>query len=395
MTLTLSAGTAYTLRYEFRYMPGVFGGTTPVSRLSWSGPDRTLQPMPNAADTASPAVTTTTRYLYDGWNLLAEVSTAGSAVRSYTWGLDLSGSSQGAGGVGGLLALTDNAGNAVHFAAYDGNGNISGLVRADAGTLSASYDYNAFGETMLAEGAFADGNPFRFSTKYTDSETGLLYYGYRYYNPSTGRWLNRDPIGEEGGVNLFGFVRNNPIDFFDKLGLVIVNLSYEAYIETATVTFLGQTFNGGIKIRHSINVDTDTESLSQTEKYIGHTIEYDAPGGKVIREGQSGGSTVRASIDFRGPARGQGEPFFRVKLVADEGNPLVSHAPGITYEVYVYFYKCSKTMSWTGTHDRFPSHAFSVKRKRVHQFSHVMAGTTPLSLSPPASNERFSGSDTF
>jgi len=215
-------------------MPGVIGGTTPVSRLSWSGPDRTLQPMPNAADTASPAVTTTTRYLYDGWNLLAEVSTAGSAVRSYTWGLDLSGSSQGAGGVGGLLALTDSAGNAVHFAAYDGNGNISGLVRADAGTLSASYDYNAFGETMLAEGAFADGNPFRFSTKYTDSETGLLYYGFRYYQPQTGRWLNRDPINDRGSQitrsvlpegdlqeesNLFAFVRNDPLGRFDPWGL--------------------------------------------------------------------------------------------------------------------------------------------------------------------------------
>jgi len=51
-------------------------------------------------------------------------------------------------------------------------------------------------------------NPFRFSTKYQDDETDLLYYGHRYYNASTGRWPNRDPIEEQGGLNVYGFVRN-------------------------------------------------------------------------------------------------------------------------------------------------------------------------------------------
>jgi len=62
-------------------------------------------------------------------------------------------------------------------------------------------------------------NPFMFSTKYYDWETGLYYYGHRYYNPSTGRWLSRDPIGEKGGKNLYGFVKNNPISCVDRLGL--------------------------------------------------------------------------------------------------------------------------------------------------------------------------------
>ena len=61
-------------------------------------------------------------------------------------------------------------------------------------------------------------NPFRFSTKYTDDETGLLYYGYRYYNPSTGRWINRDPKGERGGRNLYRFVSNRPIYLVDTDG---------------------------------------------------------------------------------------------------------------------------------------------------------------------------------
>jgi RHS repeat-associated protein len=87
----------------------------------------------------------------------------------------------------------------------------------------------------------AKANPFRFSTKYQDEETGLLYYGYRYYDASVGRWPNRDPIGELGfeglrfrntrllraiGMlerigcnNFYRFVRNRPIGGFDALGL--------------------------------------------------------------------------------------------------------------------------------------------------------------------------------
>ncbi|MGV3773436.1 MAG: RHS repeat-associated core domain-containing protein [Verrucomicrobiales bacterium] len=47
-----------------------------------------------------------------------------------------------------------------------------------------------------------------------------FYYGYRFYNASTGRWLSRDPIRERGGKNLYGFVRNNPISLLDLIGLV-------------------------------------------------------------------------------------------------------------------------------------------------------------------------------
>jgi RHS repeat-associated protein len=65
----------------------------------------------------------------------------------------------------------------------------------------------------------ATANPFRFSTKYHDEETDLLYYGYRYYDPNAGRWLNRDPVWELGGLNLYGYVRNNPIKGSDRLGL--------------------------------------------------------------------------------------------------------------------------------------------------------------------------------
>ena len=62
----------------------------------------------------------------------------------------------------------------------------------------------------------------RFSTKYFDSETGLYYYGYRFYSPTLMRWLNRDPIGEEGGLNLYGFCGNNVVANIDAFGQRVI-----------------------------------------------------------------------------------------------------------------------------------------------------------------------------
>jgi RHS repeat-associated protein len=75
---------------------------------------------------------------------------------------------------------------------------VMALVNAADGSVAARYEYGPFGELLRATGPVAKANPFRFSTKYQDEETGLVYYGYRYYDPSTGRWPNRDPLGEPG-----------------------------------------------------------------------------------------------------------------------------------------------------------------------------------------------------
>jgi len=165
-------------------------------------------------------------FVYDGWNLIAaldeDLVAATISTNFYLWGLDLSGSLQGAGGVGGLLATSQDG--ASYFACMDGNGNVMGFVDATDGTLAGEYEYGPFGEPLKAHGDTAEENAVRFSSKYTDAESGLLYYGYRYLDPSTGRWLSRDPIGEDGGANLYAFVQNEPIGKSDKLGLTQVSL---------------------------------------------------------------------------------------------------------------------------------------------------------------------------
>ncbi len=86
--------------------------------------------------------------------------------------------------------------------------------------LLGAYEYAPFGELLRASGPFAEVNSFRFFTKYETPETGWLEYTFRLYNPATGRWASQDPIGEEGGINLYGFVGNNPVNLVDPLGLV-------------------------------------------------------------------------------------------------------------------------------------------------------------------------------
>ena len=100
------------------------------------------------------------------------------------------------------------------IALYDGSGNIA-----------AAYEYDPFGRTQTVAGSYAAANPFRYSTKYTDGtpgtsdpQTGLVYYGMRFYSPVLGRFVNRDPVEEKGGLNLYGFCGNDGIDSYDVLG---------------------------------------------------------------------------------------------------------------------------------------------------------------------------------
>ena len=156
---------------------------------------------------------------WGGWNLIQETITpaVGSITTNrYHWGVDLSGTLQGAGGVGGLLAVSVDG--QYHLPCYDHNGNVTAYI-SESGIPSAQYLYDAFGNTLEQSGAMADTFRFRFSTKYFVPETRSYYYGYRFYLPELGRWLNRDPIEEGGGLNLYGFVKNNPVTRWDVLGL--------------------------------------------------------------------------------------------------------------------------------------------------------------------------------
>ena len=147
-------------------------------------------------------------YIYDGNLLLQERDQYNNVINEYTWGLGLPG------GIGGLLGL--NQGGAVYSYLYDGKGNVTALLDGNT-NVAATYQYDPFGRPRGPVNTLSQ--PMQFSTKPYDGKTGLSYYGYRYYVPALGRWLTRDPLGEAGGINLYGFVGNNPMNFLDPFGL--------------------------------------------------------------------------------------------------------------------------------------------------------------------------------
>jgi RHS repeat-associated protein len=162
-------------------------------------------------------------YVYDGNVVIQERTINNLPTTTYTRGQDLSRSLQGAGGIGGLLAMTLNtqpgpsSSNSMYYHS-DGNGNVTMLINGYQGIV-AKYLYDAFGNMLSKSGLLADANLYRFSSKEAHLNSGLVYYLLRYYDPNLQRWPNRDPIAEEGGINLYGFVGNSLNNFVDPYGL--------------------------------------------------------------------------------------------------------------------------------------------------------------------------------
>ena len=184
-------------------------------------------------------LTESRKFVYDGWNLVAEFVADAQGVdrlaRAYAWGAETVG-----GGIGALLSITTFAADgsiaATYLPMFDGSGNVTGLVDATSGAVVATYRYDPFGNLIEKTGTTAAlaANAFGFSTKYFDSETGLYYYGYRYYSPELGRWMTRDPLQESGGVNVYGFVGNDPVNQVDALGSEPVSADAQANLITQT-----------------------------------------------------------------------------------------------------------------------------------------------------------------
>jgi RHS repeat-associated protein len=119
------------------------------------------------------------------------------------------------GGIGGLLSMTDSTGSYSYI--YDGKGNVVAVVNSSAADV-VKYRYDEFG--VLAGQSGTLDQPYGFSTKRYYAGIGLSYYGYRFYAASLGRWMTRDPLGEAGGLNLYGFVGNGPMNAVDAWGLI-------------------------------------------------------------------------------------------------------------------------------------------------------------------------------
>ena len=218
-----------------------YSATNSTSGGGGTGPTEGLAGTSSGSSGCSWTLGPETHYIYDGKRVIQERDGYNNLLVDYTRGPDLSGSLEGAGGIGGLLARSDqfSSGNPTRHNYYhsDGNGNITYLVNSSQG-LAASYRYDPFGNTISSSGTLASFNVYRFSSKEVHVNSGMYCYLYRFYDPNLQRWRNADPVTEWawnvltremdpkltkfrfGEDNLYRFVMNDPGDSYDPLGLL-------------------------------------------------------------------------------------------------------------------------------------------------------------------------------
>lgn len=146
-------------------------------------------------------------YVYDGSAIAVEFYTDESNVTTktfYTQGPQ----------VDEHLAM--ERGGQFYYYHADGQGSVAAITDAAGATVQA-YDYDSYG-MIYPTSTFRDS--FAFTGREWDKETGLYYYRARYYDPMEGRFISKDPIGFNGGINLYNYVQNNPVNFIDPTGLV-------------------------------------------------------------------------------------------------------------------------------------------------------------------------------
>jgi RHS repeat-associated protein len=143
--------------------------------------------------------------------------------------------------------VTSRAANLLFF--DNGRGDITELADPITGAVVAHVECSPFGKLLVSSGPLADANPYRFSSKEHDA-TALAYYGYRYYSPELGRWINRDPIGERGGFNVYAFASNATLLAIDANGLRPVRRNCREFPWNAA-------FGGGILGYWSVAVQAD------------------------------------------------------------------------------------------------------------------------------------------
>ncbi|MFS1902020.1 RHS repeat-associated core domain-containing protein [Vibrio lentus] len=137
---------------------------------------------------------------------LQQRNALGEVVQEYAW------DKSAPGGIGGLLVAKTSSD--IYTYVYNHLGHVQKVLNA-SGQVGESYQYTPYGQV---EGGDFTQQPFGYSTKRSDFESGLVYFGYRFYSPYQRRWLNRDPLQEQGGINLYAYVNGDPLGYVDPDG---------------------------------------------------------------------------------------------------------------------------------------------------------------------------------
>ncbi len=189
---------------------------------------------------------TETQFTYDGFKLIQETELNSNLEilnsKFYYWNNDT------------LLAVYQD--NQFYFPQTDGNKNITSYTDSE-GNIVAEYEYSPFGQIVNSEGEMADDFSFRFSSEYYDQDLDLYAYIFRYYSPVLGRWLSRDPLGEEAGINLYCMVNNDTINNWDLLGLRV----WDDHIANLITTVTYQDYQAIMEYQYECQCDENDGKL--------------------------------------------------------------------------------------------------------------------------------------
>ncbi len=240
--------------------------------------------------TAKTVSSETVKYIYDGDQVIAEYNGSGTLLRKFIYGTGID------------EPLVMETGGTQYYYHFDALGSVTALTDSD-GALVETYRYDVYGKPCIMDASdpFAIeccfsacsttvGNPYLFTGRRFDSESGLYYYRARHYSPELGRFLQADPIEYFDSMNLYQYVSNNPVNFVDPMGLVAV-------IDDAAIIALA----GLIAI--SICILTDcTEPISDAIEDASDAIsemcsDEDDPCDEIIREIYNTMNVLQSRID--------------------------------------------------------------------------------------------------
>jgi RHS repeat-associated protein len=285
------------------------------------------------------------------------------------------------------------------------------------------HDYLPFGEELLAGqggrttalGYSGEAIRQKFTSKERDNETGLDYFGARYYASTQGRFTSTDPawiklktLLNPQDLNRYSYVANNPLKFADPTGREKVEVIIRTYIPRQSVTYpprVGATFNGnvdshgrrlpgkeGFKTEQRITIETDANKSvlvydQQASTGPTHRVARGIGNFLFTSEGQSDGSTLKQT------ASRDSQNTVTAHISGNESNPIVTDSPGISFHFNVSVTSdgpnSTASVSINGTHDGFPAYELQINRPEAGTTTITnlhdpnKTGDTPRALYPP------------